>query len=128
MEENGNAFVQKIKKIPKIHGGVCKLRFKYESAYINLLLIFFRVAIDLLSLKMSLFMENKPENSKTLLEQYLSSPELDFKDIIGMVCDFLLAGIDTVIITFQTFPLSIYVLYCFGNFRRHTQQVFFCII
>lgn len=45
---------------------------------------------------MSLFMENKLEKSKTLLEQYLSSPELDFKDIIGMVCDFLLAGIDTV--------------------------------
>lgn len=66
----------------------------------------FRVAIDLLSLKMSLFMENKPELSKTLLEQYLSSPELDFKDIIGMVSDFLLAGIDTVIV-----PQNKFIMY-----------------
>ncbi|CAG9771429.1 unnamed protein product [Ceutorhynchus assimilis] len=52
------------------------------------------VAIDLLSLKMSLFSE-RSNNTQTLLEQYLSCPDLDFKDIIGMVCDFLLAGIDT---------------------------------
>lgn len=50
-------------------------------------------AIDLLSLKMSLFDETKHQT--TLLENYLASPELDFKDIIGMVCDILLAGIDT---------------------------------
>lgn len=43
---------------------------------------------------MSFFNEDKKKG--TLLESYLSSPELDFKDIIGMVCDFLLAGIDTV--------------------------------
>ncbi|XP_017786799.1 PREDICTED: cytochrome P450 302a1, mitochondrial [Nicrophorus vespilloides] len=52
------------------------------------------VAIDLLSLKMSLFNDGS-RNTPTLLQSYLSSPELDFKDIIGMVCDFLLAGIDT---------------------------------
>lgn len=55
---------------------------------------YFSTAIDLLSLKMSLFDETKHQT--TLLENYLASPELDFKDIIGMVCDFLLAGIDTV--------------------------------
>lgn len=43
---------------------------------------------------MSLFDETKHQT--TLLENYLASPELDFKDIIGMVCDILLAGIDTV--------------------------------
>lgn len=58
--------------------------------------IFFRVAIDLLSLKMSLFSEKDNNKEPTLLEQYLANPDLDFKDIIGMVCDFLLAGIDTV--------------------------------
>ncbi|XP_050306860.1 cytochrome P450 302a1, mitochondrial-like isoform X2 [Anthonomus grandis grandis] len=53
------------------------------------------VAIDLLSLKMSLFSETDNNKGQTLLEQYLSCPDLDFKDIIGMICDFLLAGIDT---------------------------------
>ncbi|CAH2014568.1 unnamed protein product [Acanthoscelides obtectus] len=53
------------------------------------------VAIDLLSLKMSLFKERDKYTPLTLLETYLSSPELDFKDIIGVICDFLLAGIDT---------------------------------
>ncbi|KAK9686524.1 Cytochrome P450 [Popillia japonica] len=53
------------------------------------------VAIDLLSLKMSLFKEREATTSLSLLESYMSSPELDFKDIIGTVCDFLLAGIDT---------------------------------
>ncbi|GJQ70311.1 putative cytochrome p450 [Trypoxylus dichotomus] len=53
------------------------------------------VAIDLLSLKMSLFKEKQTATSMSLLENYLSSPELDFKDIIGVACDFLLAGIDT---------------------------------
>ncbi|XP_066248393.1 cytochrome P450 302a1, mitochondrial [Euwallacea similis] len=53
------------------------------------------VAIDLLSLKMSLFSERNINKDLTLLEQYLSCPDLDFKDIIGMICDFLLAGIDT---------------------------------
>lgn len=57
---------------------------------------YFRVAIDLLSLKMSFFNERSKDTPLTLLESYLSSPELDFKDIIGIVCDFLLAGIDTV--------------------------------
>lgn len=54
----------------------------------------FSVAIDLLSLKVSLFNDNYKRTS--LLQSYLSSPELDFKDIIGVICDFLLAGIDTV--------------------------------
>lgn len=56
----------------------------------------FSVAIDLLSLKMSYFENTRRDRPISLLESYLSCPELDFKDIIGMVCDFLLAGIDTV--------------------------------
>lgn len=35
-------------------------------------------------------------NTKSLLELYLSSEELDMKDITGMAVDMLLAGIDTV--------------------------------
>ncbi|EFA04695.1 cytochrome P450 302a1, mitochondrial [Tribolium castaneum] len=52
------------------------------------------VAIDLVALKLSTFKE-KTSNPPTLLERYLASASLDFKDIIGVVCDFLLAGMDT---------------------------------
>jgi hypothetical protein len=34
----------------------------------------------------------------SLLEQYLASPELDRKDVVGMAVDMLLAGVDTVVI------------------------------
>lgn len=47
---------------------------------------------------MSIFHETDRNQPLTLLESYLASPELDFNDIIGMICDFLLAGIDTVYI------------------------------
>nr|UUB32674.1 cytochrome P450 CYP302A1 [Dendroctonus valens] len=53
------------------------------------------VAIDLLSLKMSTFSDNDTNQHLTLLQQYFACPDVDIKDIIGMVCDFLLAGIDT---------------------------------
>ncbi|XP_072396930.1 cytochrome P450 302a1, mitochondrial [Diabrotica undecimpunctata] len=63
-------------------------RLKYSQTFME------QVAIDLIALKMSLFTDR--ENSQpSLLDSYLSSPEVDFKDIIGVVCDFLLAGIDT---------------------------------
>lgn len=39
---------------------------------------------------------DKKNRTVSLLESYLSSPELDLKDIVGMAVDFLLAGIDTV--------------------------------
>ncbi|KAG5863274.1 hypothetical protein JTB14_027897 [Gonioctena quinquepunctata] len=61
------------------------------------------VAIDLLTLKISLFSERDQNTPLTLLETYMSSPELDFKDIIGVVCDFLLAGIDTTTYTTSFF-------------------------
>ena len=50
---------------------------------------------------MSTFRE-KTQNSPTLLESYIANESLDFKDIIGIVCDFLLAGMDTV--TTLSFP------------------------
>jgi len=37
----------------------------------------------------------------SLLEQYLASPDLDRKDVIGMMVDMLLAGADTVSIFFN---------------------------
>ncbi|XP_018324597.2 cytochrome P450 302a1, mitochondrial-like [Agrilus planipennis] len=68
-----------------------------------------RVAIDLLSQKIRLFKETKDKKPKTLLEGYLSSPEVDFKDITGMICDFLLAGIDT---SAYTTSFVLYYLSC----------------
>lgn len=53
------------------------------------------VAIDLLSLKMSIFQDPNFNSQQSLLDTYFNSPELDFKDLIGIVCDFLLAGMDT---------------------------------
>lgn len=35
-------------------------------------------------------------DKESLLEIYLRNPKLDFKDVIGMSCDMLLAGVDTV--------------------------------
>lgn len=40
---------------------------------------------------------NKPVLRKlSLLEEYLKNEALDHKDIVGMACDMLLAGVDTV--------------------------------
>lgn len=33
---------------------------------------------------------------QSLLEEYLRNEALDIKDVVGMACDMLLAGIDTV--------------------------------
>ena len=38
----------------------------------------------------------EPGENESLLEIYLRNPALDFKDVLGMACDMLLAGIDTV--------------------------------
>lgn len=45
---------------------------------------------------MSLFKE-KTQEFPTLIERYLASDSIDLKDVIGVACDFLLAGMDTVI-------------------------------
>ncbi|CAH2007979.1 unnamed protein product [Acanthoscelides obtectus] len=74
------------------------------------------VAIDLLSLKMSLFKERDKYTPLTLLETYLSSPELDFKDIIGVICDFLLAGIDTVSVII--YHLEVWEVFGLARFTR----------
>jgi ecdysteroid 25-hydroxylase CYP302A1 len=58
----------------------------------------FRIAIGFISKKKeSLAQSAANENeAKSLLELYLSSKELDMKDVTGMAVDMLLAGVDTV--------------------------------
>ncbi|XP_063220343.1 cytochrome P450 302a1, mitochondrial isoform X2 [Bacillus rossius redtenbacheri] len=58
-----------------------------------------QIAVQLVLQKMELMKEcaNKcsPEHHPSLLEAYLSSPDIDYKDVIGMAVDMILAGIDT---------------------------------
>lgn len=52
--------------------------------------------MEFLSQKITFFDDTETgANKYSLLKSYLSSPELDERDIIGMAADFLLAGIDT---------------------------------
>jgi hypothetical protein len=46
---------------------------------------------------------------QSLLEEYLKNEALDIKDIVGMACDMLLAGIDTV--SFQQISNTNYTFY-----------------
>lgn len=41
-------------------------------------------------------LEESENSVPSLLELYLTSPNLDYKDVVGMSVDLLLAGIDTV--------------------------------
>ncbi|XP_053997965.1 cytochrome P450 302a1, mitochondrial [Hylaeus anthracinus] len=49
------------------------------------------VALELVSLKK----DKEARKNKSFLNAYLENPALDIKDIVGMACDMLLAGIDT---------------------------------
>lgn len=46
---------------------------------------------------------------QSLIEEYLKNEALDIKDIVGMACDMLLAGIDTV--SFQKNSSINYIYY-----------------
>jgi hypothetical protein len=55
-----------------------------------------RVAEELIKNKMEKPRDSADDDSKSLLELYLSSEKLDIRDVLGMAVDMLLAGIDTV--------------------------------
>lgn len=55
-----------------------------------------RVATKMVSEKLEKLKDKVPDDKQSLLEIYLRNPTLDFKDVVGMACDMLLAGIDTV--------------------------------
>ena len=55
------------------------------------------MSIELISKKQKLISEKTSSTEKTsILEEWLTSGELDIKDITGLSADMLLAGIDTV--------------------------------
>ncbi|KAK6631282.1 hypothetical protein RUM44_005808 [Polyplax serrata] len=75
------------------------------------------VAVDLVNNKLRR-MAGKVENAeKSLLEMYLTTPEIDFKDVIGMSADMLLAGIDTI-----TYSTSFALYHLATNKEKQTQM------
>lgn len=62
-------------------------------------MICFSVAVDLVSQKISYYDESsvaQKSGRRSLLDDYLMNPRLDLADVVGMACDLLLAGVDTV--------------------------------
>lgn len=56
------------------------------------------VACELVEEKLNCLDLDSKRNAthKSLLEEYLNNPNLEKRDVIGMACDLLLAGVDTV--------------------------------
>lgn len=58
--------------------------------------------MDYLTIRIALQMVTKRNRDalicrkQSLLEEYLKNEALDIKDVVGMACDMLLAGVDTV--------------------------------
>lgn len=57
----------------------------------------YRIALRIVSEKLTGINTAANESKSSLLDEYLRSDETDFKDVIGMTVDTLLAGIDTVL-------------------------------
>lgn len=59
----------------------------------------FSVAVDLVSQKITYFDEERGAQKagrRSLLDDYLLNPKLDLADVVGMACDVLMTGVDTV--------------------------------
>nr|ABC96069.1 cytochrome P450 CYP302A1 [Manduca sexta] len=54
-----------------------------------------KVSTEILMKKMKFFESNESDNDKSLLSSFLQQPNIDQKDIIGMMVDILMAAIDT---------------------------------
>lgn len=80
----------------KLHGKVRHIISEHSFKYYFIPFFFYRIAIEMVTQKI----QNKTISQKknSFLDVYLSNPALDKKDIVGMACDMLLAGIDTVCI------------------------------
>lgn len=69
----------------------------------------FSVAVDLVSQKISYFDESsvaQKSGRRSLLDDYLLNPRLDLADVVGMACDLLLAGVDTVNLIINYFHIQ----------------------
>ena len=69
--------------------------FELSKSLLFVYCCFFRTALKYITAKQDV--TSRVDNSpKTLLESWLTSSDVDSKDVLAMVCDMLLAGIDTV--------------------------------
>lgn len=55
-----------------------------------------QIAFELVMAKLNYFHDDSQKNGKSLLDGYLGNPNLNLQDVVGMACDLLLAGVDTV--------------------------------
>lgn len=70
----------------------------------------YSVAVDLVSQKISYFDERsiaQKSGRRSLLDDYLLNPRLDLADVVGMACDVLLVGVDTVCITWTQYIMHL---------------------
>lgn len=67
--------------------------YMYNLTVIVFSFIFFRVALELITQRSK---NTSLCRKQSLLDEYLKNEALDIKDIVGMACDILLAGVDTV--------------------------------
>ncbi len=63
---------------------------------------------------------DQDQSQKTLLEVFLTSKDLDVKDVVTMVSDMLLAGIDTVKIKYEISNIAYIFLCLFPILRVRT--------
>lgn len=73
-----------------------------------------KVAIEMVTRKRE---DHTNRRKKSFLDAYLSNPALDTKDIVGMACDMLLAGVDT-----TTYTMS-FLLYHLGQNPRCQEKL-----
>ncbi|KAJ9574193.1 hypothetical protein L9F63_008449 [Diploptera punctata] len=78
-----------------------------------------QIAVDLLKKKLEKVSNSETDDdTKSLLEQYLLSENLDVKDVTGMAVDMLLAGIDTTTYT------SSFALYHLGTNKDKQRKLY----
>lgn len=70
------------------------------------------MSTDILLKKITYFETERNERDKSLLKSFLEQPNLDFKDVTGMMVDILMAAIDTVRIIYYSFKKK--KNYCVG--------------
>ena len=81
--------------LPFMSGNRHAFYFELSKSLLFVYCCFFRTALKYITAKQDV--TSRVDNSpKTLLESWLTSSDVDSKDVLAMVCDMLLAGIDTV--------------------------------
>lgn len=70
-------------------------KYNLFDYYNNNSFSWYRTALKIITEKLA--HKNTNQSKQSLLDEFLRSNETDFKDVVGMTVDTLLAGIDTVL-------------------------------